>query len=827
MRPLKLVMSAFGPYAGRTELNLEVLGKRGLYLITGDTGAGKTTVFDAITYALYGEASGRNRDANMFRSKYADAETPTEVELIFEYARKQYYIKRNPEYERPKAKGEGFTVQKAEAFLRFPDGKVITKQKEVNRAVVEIIGIDRDQFSQIAMIAQGEFLKLLLSSTDERKKIFQKLFHTRKYFMIQERLKAQSAEFGKQYEKIQDSIRQYIGGIMCDEDDARNIRLQKVKDEEVPLEDVLELIREISKQDESRKTELEKELNILEGDLIKTVENLAKAQEKEKNENALMAVLKKLEDDVPNIEKEIFEYEKDIEKYEKDITDVRSKISLLKEEQESLADSDADIVLFETGLSEADRMIDRIKLVQKEYDDCMRTGSETKAAQENYQREGAEAQRLQSIYEKGYRAYLDAQAGILAETLKEGQPCPVCGSTEHPDIAVRSEKAPSEKELEKHKNDFERAREKAEMLSREAGRLGALYEEKKTRVIESAVMIAGTDAFEEIEKALREKVIALDISKSEIKKELEEANAKAARKKEIINIFPELEELLEKKKSEKASLETKKETKLKEKSITAERIKELEERIKAVSKDGESLRLEKEGIQKRQDELAEQIKTLKSDIEKISIRLTTNEKLYSDISLRLTEAAGTQKKWIQMRALSNTANGNISGKEKIMLETYIQMTYFDRIIRRANIRLMVMTGGQYELKRRVDAGNNRSQSGLELNVTDHYNGSERSVKTLSGGESFKASLALALGLSDEIQSSAGGIRLESMFVDEGFGSLDEESLRQAIDALAGISEDNRLVGIISHVPALKERIDNQIVITKDRTGGTKAAIILQ
>lgn len=174
MRPKKLIMSAFGPYAGRTELDMDALGTNGLYLITGDTGAGKTTIFDAITYALYGEASGNNRAADMLRSKYAEAKTPTEVELLFEYAGKEYCIKRNPEYERQKTRGEGMTVEKAGAELRFPDGRVIANRNEVNKAIVEIMGIDRNQFAQIAMIAQGDFLKLLIAPTDERKKIFRR-----------------------------------------------------------------------------------------------------------------------------------------------------------------------------------------------------------------------------------------------------------------------------------------------------------------------------------------------------------------------------------------------------------------------------------------------------------------------------------------------------------------------------------------------------------------------------------------------------------------------------------------------------------------------------
>lgn len=176
-----------------------------------------------------------------------------------------------------------------------------------------------------------------------------------------------------------------------------------------------------------------------------------------------------------------------------------------------------------------------------------------------------------------------------------------------------------------------------------------------------------------------------------------------------------------------------------------------------------------------------------------------------------------EQEYIWVKALSDTANGTLNGKRKVELETYIQMTYFDRILRRANLRFLTMSSGQYELKRREDGENKKEKAGLELNVIDHYNGSERSVRTLSGGESFQASLSLALGLSDEIQSHAGGIQLDAMFVDEGFGSLDEDSLNQAMKALEGLTRGNRMVGIISHVPELKERIGKKIVVTKRRS----------
>ena len=214
-----------------------------------------------------------------------------------------------------------------------------------------------------------------------------------------------------------------------------------------------------------------------------------------------------------------------------------------------------------------------------------------------------------------------------------------------------------------------------------------------------------------------------------------------------------------------------------------------------------------------------------SEKQAVATRLSTNAQAEKNILAKSEELTNTEKRWAWVKTLAMTANGNLAGKEKIMLETYVQTTYFDRIIERANTRLMVMTGAQYELKRRKEADNNRSQSGLELDVIDYYNGTERSVKTLSGGESFKASLALALGLSDEIQSSAGGIRLDTMFVDEGFGALDDESLSQAMKALTGLTEGNKLVGIISHVSELKERIDKQILVTKEKTAGSKATIV--
>lgn len=287
MRPIKLTVSAFDPYAGKTVLDLDKLGENGLYLITGDTGAGKTTIFDAITYALYGEASGDNREPSMFRSKYAEATTPTEVELVFSYAGKTYTVKRNPEYERPKSRGEGFTTQKAEVQLIYPDGRVVTKQRDVDNAIRDIMGINRSQFLQIAMIAQGDFLKLLLAPTEERKKIFRQIFKTQLYQDLQDRLKKESGQLNDKCDAAHNSIKQYIDGITCDENDVLSIEVEKAKNGLLPVKDVMDLIDRLLTQDRGKKTDIQKSISDADKALEIVNANLGKIEAKEQTQKAL------------------------------------------------------------------------------------------------------------------------------------------------------------------------------------------------------------------------------------------------------------------------------------------------------------------------------------------------------------------------------------------------------------------------------------------------------------------------------------------------------------------------------------------------------------
>ena len=919
MRPTKLIMSAFGPYAERTEIDLNRLGKCGIYLITGDTGAGKTTIFDAITFALFGEASGEHKNPGMMRSKYAGQDIPTEVELTFEYQDKEYYIKRNPEYERPKSRGEGITVEKPGVMLKMPNGSTITKTSEVNEKIVQILGVDRNQFSRICMIAQGDFLKLLFSSTEERKKIFQKLFSTEKYYYLQENLKRISARLGREYDEIAASIRQYMEGIKVDPDSDLAEEAMMARAGEIPADQAIELTGKLVNRDEEILGKIKQEERETEHELNKIKEQLAEAKGFEELAKSLEQAEKDLKEKTPELEsarermekekKRAYEAEKllsriaeissrlpEYEKLEKEgirigkineellkteklAADKDSTRNKLEEEIEGLKlerISLADVLFIKADLEakkkEASAELDEAEKLDADLQDIKNRQKGLSAAQEEYLRSSETAHAASERYEMLNKAYLDEQAGIIAGTLVDGEPCPVCGSLDHPKKARLSVCAPSREELEIAKKYSEEKSTEKENLSRKAAEIRAGLEEKTETVRKKTEELLNISDPGEADKKLALKKQELKEKADDIEKELDAVNKRSERKKMLENVFPqreraladingELEKLRVKTaelKSTKANLEkscrefasrlqysSREEAEAVISSLNGARENINASIEKAVqdynSCNNEIIRLtsiisenrknltgrvkpDVESEKEKQQALTEKREKLGGMLTDISVRIAGNREIYDNLTGKYKEAAETEKKWQQVRSLSDTANGNLKGKEKIMLETYIQMRFFDRIIARANQRMLIMTGGQYELKRAGQAASNKSQSGLDLDVVDHNNGSLRSVRTLSGGEAFKASLSLALGLSDEIQSGAGGIRLDTMFVDEGFGSLDEESLRQAITALADLSDGNRLVGIISHVSELKDRIDKQIVVTRNGPEGSKVRL---
>lgn len=918
MRPLKITMSAFGPYAGEVTLDMQKLGKSGIYLITGDTGAGKTTVFDAISYALYGEASGNYRENTTLRSKYASADTPTFVELEFEYNNEIYKINRNPEYPRPNKRGEGFTKQSANAELVMPDGSVITKIKEVSAKVEEIIGINKNQFSQIAMIAQGDFRKLLNCETNERSKIFRKIFKTEPYHNIEIKLSSLFNELKRNREKEKSGIEQYINQLKCNENDTLSLELERAKSGDVLIEDVIKLAGEIINKDTLEYTKTQKNIESINEEIEKINSNIKLYENQEATKKAYAKASAKLEE-LKTKRNECEKAYKSAEAQRERLDDLTRKINLINskmpkyDELKSLENSinertqsfeksnnslklkQQEITLLEKEIDEKSKALEEIKgadlLAQKltvqkeeiskkaealkelktEIDRCKTEQKNLKNAQSFAKSALDEYGALENEYNQIYIAFFNEQAGIIADELKDGEPCPVCGSTSHPNLARKSENAPSQADVESAQNLVKKAQEKADKARDTASALKSRFDEIAANVKSAAKKLFGTDdnvfddynsninalkkeyddtlallktaneklslyqkldkeipKIQEKQKSLSDEISTLNTQKASdeafisentkrvtsIKSELDFESADLAKDKlkEYTNLSSDIKNAIEKSKNAFDDIKSKYDTQKGTKASLENALKEFKE-IDLASLNEKSLKLNE--YKKDVDETA---KSLYSRIE-------SNKLLVDDISKKRDILKGYDDKYVWLKALSETANGDISGKEKITLETFVQMTYFDSIIRKANIRLLTMSDGQYELVRRSDAETLKKNEGLALDVIDHFNGSSRSVSTLSGGESFMASLCLALGLSDEIQSSNGGIKLDTMFVDEGFGSLDGEALDRALSALTSLSQGNRLVGIISHVDALCDRIDNKIVITKDRTIGSYAQII--
>ena len=920
MRPLKLTMSAFGPYAGCISIDFTVFGRNGLYLISGDTGAGKTTIFDAITFALFGEPSGTSRDAGMLRSKYADSRTATFVKLEFEYDGKTYVIERNPTYERPKERGEGMTVQGANATLWMPDGSAVAGLRNVDSKIHDIIGIDRTQFSQIAMIAQGDFMKLLFSKTDERQKILRKIFRTDLFVKLQERLRADVNSLAAQCRQERAGIAQYIDGISCEEGCSMESQVAAARSGQAGIEDVTSLLEDLIREDDRNHEELLKEKSGEDAAVRRTelrlkeheeyLKAISKIQEDEKRLSEETEKLKELAairtetdrqkpeseklakeigrmgtflpqyrsvealmKDISGTEKEIAnlgEALKSAADHEKKLNDV---ISSMKAEAEELSESGEKLLIARQDRENLIKRIADLESLSDSLGNLYRMRATLKKYQDALMVRMAESKAAASEHTRAQELFLAEQAGILAMKLNEGDPCPVCGSLHHPDKAHLSGKVPTQKEVQELKH-------KAEELEAKVVKGSGMCSEQQVRIDTESEMITGKMkeliGMEEIGDSSVQKIKAETAEAREEMKKAEEridvCTKRSARKAELSVLIPRNEAALKETVGKTAELksrlsaygsglEARKEqmTSILE-GLPFRTLNELEEKIRELSSAKERLDRMADEAEKKYNECSRKAAMLKSgitavrehikesevsDVEKekeslrraaeasaglerkiknVYARRCANSNILDNIRSKAVRLRELEKEYSWKSVLSKTANGDLDSKEKIMLETYVLMEYFDRILARANTRLMSLSSGQYELKRRETASNNRSQSGLEINVVDHYNGSERRVESLSGGEQFKASLSLALGLSDEVQSSAGGIRIDTMFIDEGFGSLDEESLRLAMNTLGSLTEGNRLIGIISHVSALKD-IERQILVKKERFGGSRIELV--
>ena len=803
MKPIKLVMSAFGPYAERTEIDFSLLGEQGLYLITGDTGAGKTVIFDAICYALYGETSGGVRDASMLRSQYALGDVPTFVELTFCLRGQEYVVRRNPEYRRPAKRGTGLTLERASAELHFPgERQPLTKSGEVDKEIKALLGLNYKQFTQIAMIAQGQFRKFLDTNTEERSKIFRDLFHTVFYQNVQEKLKRAAIDKGNECKELQRSTAQFLSGISCESylEQQAKLSFWRERDFTACAGEALELIAEVVRLDEAKReknTAQKYELLAQQKNLADQLQIFAKLDELIETVRKAQAEETRLARSIEGEADAKLAREQALEAAEKALAEAQqAQLDVAKEQgaQQRLATRQRD-------LRELEAMLERYARDRQEL---------TKKRQE-YSAHFQDFTQKRQHYNALDDAFMQAQAGILAQKLAVGKACPVCGALEHPQPAVLPQNAPTQQQVKQAQAQVTSAKEKLGHIKGEGVKLGESCEQQKGLLVQKAGELLACTELDALAERLQAEQQSVNMQLRELSERLRPLEQLAKQEEQRDRAVTQQKELNAKAEAVAQARQTEL---AKVQGQLEEKKRQLAEQQRLVDK------LDEAALRSQYEELAAVIGQLDQEDRRLYAAIANNNQIAVEVQKTSEKLVQSEQEYQSLKALSDTMNGKLTSKKHVNLETYIQMHYLDKILRRANLRLMQMTCGQYELCREslsnteVKTGN--SKTGLDLVVQDHYSGRKRSVKTLSGGESFMASLALALGLADEVQASAGGIQLDAMFVDEGFGSLDDAALQQAIATLQGLSEGHRLVGIISHVHDLMDMIDMQLIVTKKK-----------
>ncbi len=849
MQLKKLTMQAFGPFKDKVEIDFEKAKiDRGLLLITGDTGAGKTTIFDAICYALYGESSGTTRKTNSLRSDFSSPDTETYVKLEFYHNNKEYSVRRSPEYMRKSKRGNGETKQPAIAEFEI-NGRMETKANVVTKEIESLIGLDFKQFRQVAMLSQGEFTKFLLASSDEKTSIFRKIFNTDIYSNITLKLKEDLVLKEQKYKRTKEEIEKEKNKITdFDFSNLTNDQLSKYLEEKIisdekALEEKKKVVDKLNEEITTKKVELEKieetnrkikelenskeklqllqknnvmiekEKGILDYNLHKApkISNLLNLINKEQNNlkdttkslntsKEKLTALKLLYDK----NKEIYA---DLDKYGDRVTDINKKIVSTKEKLKNLIkfkELNNSLIINEAKLKE---ILDEETLEHNKYNQLSR----------NY--------------------YLN-EAFILAETLEDNMPCPVCGSYDHPHKALKNDYSITKEDLEKQNEilskiiDTRKTHEsKIDSLKQNIKELNLdSYTDVDTTIDElNTLLYSLNNKLKEIKdsynKLLKEKTdLTTDISKGEREIELYndtilKSNADIERyNKDLNDLYIELNTSYDD---------------FEQKKITQSELNTLSTKIKAYDTECNKYMTTIElytkevgtkeiiNIDDKVEELNKNISScelLNSEYNDFYAVLKKEKEVANNIKVYIGNLKREEKEYLTVKLLSDTANAKLIRKQRITFENYVQSYYLNNVLVEANKRLIKMTDGRYDLRKKEVSSSLTEKMGLEFSIFDSYTGKEREVSSLSGGEKFKAALALALGLSDVISMFAGGIKMDALFIDEGFGSLDQESLNQALNTLSDLVDDDKLVGIISHVSELISRIDKKIVVKKNNNG---------
>lgn len=1027
MKPITLTVSAFGPFAERTEIDFRSF--HGLFLITGDTGAGKTTLFDAICFALYGKDSGGKKQPRMMRSDFAAATSETFVEYVFSCREQVYKIRRSPEYDRPKTRGTGMTRRPSSCELTLPDGTTVVNKNEAARRLYDILGVTYEQFTQIAMIAQGDFLRLLLSKTDQRSEIFRQIFDTSLYLNFQETLKERTRALEQIYQAQETRMRQLVESIIvepplelgelldaafmqkqieeCLERDEhtavqRNEEMQEHA--RAVLEQNAELVRLMDQNQQLQRLEQAKQTQLLLAQKQPQAQEISRQLERAEKAQKVMqvqAVREEQSGKVCRIQQMIAAGRQNRENCERQLKHCGEQVQQLEMRKTEMEELRRETLMLQSQLplyhqreqarsqmqqlgqrleilstkltqakAQQERMVQERKLLAQAAEQCSQTEllaercsnaieqyiesiRSVKKLLSEWEQNGAlgqschvlrrafaaamqQYQVLQTKHDRIFALFLMEQSGILAQQLEDGMPCPVCGATEHPHPAQLVSDAPSEQMVKLTREKAEETRRQCEELSRKIAAKAQLFEQTQSILLEQgAVLLEKTVSAQQLPDLLAQQLILWNAELTRNRLQLTELRkARAAQEQcrsrvaeidrqqqtaeqQLRQLEQAIQPIQEQLTQSRAAVQTISGQLVHDTAADARRIctgnaetlrqfeqkcqsaaeeqtqlqgvlqqldgqlteldaallreqqaeQRAEQQAEAAMKqagfsDSETCRrafLEEENMQHLRQSLSryesdvraaellvqtltQDTRTMKaadlaqkrSQLEQMQTELeqerkacsawenrcAANRAIYEKLTALCAEYEHSTREYLTLRSLSDTANGHLTGKQRLSFERYVQAAYFDQILVRANKRLSLMSGGRYRLVRRKISSGGAAQTGLDLDVLDYYTGKSRDVCSLSGGESFEASLSLALGMSDMIQQSTGGIRLDMMLIDEGFGALDAESLERAIAVLQQLADGERLVGIISHVSELKERIGSQLIVQKGRSGST-------
>lgn len=993
MMPISLTLSAFGPYPDTITIDFESFQEDGLFLITGPTGSGKTMIFDAMIFALYGKTSGQIRQTDSLRCDRALNEISTFVEFSFSLHQQNYTIKRNPKYYLEGKK----TPKQPSALLTLPDGKMVEGIKEVNQKMISLLGVDDQQFKQICMIAQGEFTKLIMASSDEREKVLRELFHSETYQKLEEKLKVHLKVYQDKYDLLLNKRKDLMQELQVEDhqeylskqtkliasqqkeyDDLKKdldqkkqqLQLYRLQNQRlIQLKDLKQQFQDLKKQ-ENDYQELNKTVNTLKKAqetnylYISYIKQQKKLQTLNLNQEDFLKQLKKLEKDYQEkkVQANSLDYKQQTkEKLQNQIQETKQLINQIYQyqndyqnlqtlkQQYRMLDEEHKLFLkkkekFENGLQRDQERIQSEQQVQSKYelikqqyvrlneqkvkvhqlsdyyDQILKLNENKSDLQEDYTVVEKQVDHEKMQYNQMEKLYFRKQAGIFALQLKEDQPCPICGSLHHPHPA----------QIEKEDITKEKLDQQAKKVKQQEHRLQdilqkiLLYNQKKEMLVKQTkqlsselniqeelskeIFIKELDHLSKDEKRMKKEYLELqdelkyiqklkksvalslkDMSTYE-SKELKQAQSleniqvqihqlsgkldDSMRQYEIGEVnknyqqvqkkyrqlsleIETIQQAYEKVKNKYLEIKTKisslnqqiiqeqeiydeldnkyhtaldafineeeflnLKTQINQISILEKKyqdyiisLKSLNEQIISLENEvKDSTYVDLSSLSETIKEVNQQLREKNDDLEKLKIDYSLKEKMIKDIqkiNQQLKKDEDTYQRYLDLYNLASGKNN-----ARVSIERYVLATYFENMLIYANVIMKQLSQGRYQLLRKDDAGKGRSQQGLELDVFDQESGNIRSIKTLSGGESFKAALSLALGLSRMVQDYAGGIELNTLFIDEGFGSLDSQSLDQAMNCLMELHHENKLIGIISHVSDLKDRIERQLVVER-------------